>query len=61
MSPYQQAVTDIEKEKLKETLKGNIIPRLEAQAVGAGAMSGLGSRAGVEFGRSTKKSITVTC
>ena len=49
MSPYQQAVTDIEKREAQRNFEGNILPRLEAQAVGAGAMSGLGSRAGVEF------------
>ena len=49
MSPYQQAVTDIEKREATRNFEGNILPRLEAQAVGAGAMSGLGSRAGVEF------------
>jgi hypothetical protein len=49
MSPYQQAVTDIEKREAQRNFEGNILPKLEAQAVGAGAMSGLGSRAGVEF------------
>ena len=49
MSPYQQAVTDIEKREAQRNFEGNVLPRLEAQAVGAGAMSGLGSRAGVEF------------
>ena len=49
MSPYQQAVTDIEKREATRNFEGNILPRLEAQAVGAGAMSGLGSRAGVEM------------
>jgi len=49
MSPYQQAVTDIEKREAQRNFEGNVLPRLEAQAVGAGAMSGLGSRAGVEM------------
>ena len=49
MSPYQQAVTDIEKREATRNFEGNILPKLEAQAVGAGAMSGLGSRAGVEM------------
>tara|TARA_R110002073_G_scaffold223892_1_gene384107 strand:- start:3595 stop:5451 length:1857 start_codon:yes stop_codon:yes gene_type:complete len=49
MSPYQQAVTDIEKREAQRNFEGNILPRLEAQAVQQGAMSGLGSRAGVEF------------
>jgi len=49
MSPYQQAVTDIEKREATRNFEGNVLPRLEAQAVQQGAMSGLGSRAGVEF------------
>ena len=49
MSPYQQAVTDIEKREAQRNFEGNILPRLEAQAVQQGAMSGLGSRAGVEM------------
>ena len=49
MSPYQQAVTDIEKREAQRNFEGNVLPRLEAQAVQQGAMSGLGSRAGVEF------------
>ena len=49
MSPYQQAVTDIEKREAQRNFEGNILPRLEAQAVQQGAMSGLGSRAGIEM------------
>ena len=49
MSPYQQAVTDIELRKAQEKFEGEVLPRLEAQAVGMGGMSGLGSRAGVEM------------
>jgi hypothetical protein len=49
MSPYQQAVTDIEKREAQRNFEGNVLPRLEAQAVQQGAMSGLGSRAGVEM------------
>ena len=49
MSPYQQAVTDIQLREAQRKFEGDTLPRLEAQAVGAGAMSGLGSRAGVEM------------
>ena len=48
MSPYQQAVTDIEKRKAQENFEGNVMPKFEADAVGAGGMSGLGTRAGIE-------------
>lgn len=49
-SPYQQAVTDIEKRKAVEDFERNIMPQFENQAVQAGGMSGLGSRAGVQAG-----------
>jgi len=49
MSPYQQAVTDIELREAQRKFEGDTLPRLEAQAVGMGGMSGLGSRAGVEM------------
>jgi len=48
MSPYQRAVTDIEKRKAQENFEANVMPKFEAQAVQQGAMSGLGSRAGVQ-------------
>ena len=48
MNPYQQAVIDIEKREAQEDFEGRILPAFEAQAVGAGGMSGLGSRAGVQ-------------
>ena len=48
MSPYQQAVTDIEKREAQRNFEANVMPQFEAQAVGAGGMSGLGTRAGVE-------------
>ena len=51
MSPYQQAVTDIEKRKAQEDFQRRIMPEFEKQAVGAGGMSGLGSRAGVQAAR----------
>jgi len=50
MSPYQQAVTDIEKREAQRNFEGNILPRLEAQAVlQGGGQSGLGSRAAIEL------------
>jgi hypothetical protein len=49
-SPYQQAVTDVEKRKAVEDFERNIMPQFESQAVKAGGMSGLGSRAGVQAG-----------
>jgi hypothetical protein len=51
MSPYQQAVTDIEKRKAQEDFQRRILPAFEKQAVEAGGMSGLGSRAGVQAAR----------
>ena len=48
MSPYQRAVTDIEKRQAVEDFQRNVMPQFEAQAVGAGGMSGLGTRAGVQ-------------
>jgi hypothetical protein len=51
MSPYQQAVTDIEKRKVEEDFRRRIMPEFERQAVDAGGMSGLGSRAGVQAAR----------
>ena len=48
MNPYQQAVIDIEKRKAQEDFESRILPQFEKQAVGAGGMSGLGSRAGVQ-------------
>ena len=50
MSPYQQAVTDIEKREATRNFEGNVLPRLEAQAVlQGGGQSGLGSRAAIEL------------
>ena len=51
MSPYQQAVVDVEKRKAQEDFERRIMPEFERQAVGAGGMSGLGSRAGVQAAR----------
>ena len=50
MSPYQQAVTDVEKRKATEDFERTIMPQFEKQAVDAGGMSGLGTRAGVQAG-----------
>jgi len=50
MSPYQQAVTDIEKREAQRNFEGNILPKLEAQAVlQGGGQSGLGSRTAIEL------------
>ena len=48
MSPYQRAVTDIEKREAERTFERETLPRFEASAVQAGGLSGLGTRAGVE-------------
>ena len=48
MNPYQQAVIDVEKRKAQEDFETRILPQFEKQAVRAGGMSGLGSRAGVQ-------------
>ena len=48
MSPYQRAVTDVEKREAQRDFESRIMPAFEKQAVGAGGMSGMGSRAGVQ-------------
>ena len=48
MSPYQRAVTDIEKREAERRFEREVRPRFEASAIQAGGLSGLGSRAGVE-------------
>ena len=49
MSPYQRAVTDIEKREAQRTFERDIQPALEAQAIQrGGGMSGLGTRAGIQ-------------
>ena len=48
MSPYQRAVTDIEKRESQRVFESEIMPQFEKQAVQAGGMSGLGTRAGVQ-------------
>ena len=47
MSPFQQAVVDLEKQKAQEDFEQRILPQFETEAIGAGGLSGLGSRAGV--------------
>tara|TARA_R100000329_G_scaffold150662_1_gene144176 strand:+ start:9 stop:2114 length:2106 start_codon:yes stop_codon:yes gene_type:complete len=48
MSPYQRAVTDIEKREAQRAFERDVQPALEARAIGAGGMSGLGTRAAVQ-------------
>jgi hypothetical protein len=48
MSPYQQAVTDIEKREAQRDFERDIMPQFEKQAVEAGGMSGMGSRAAIQ-------------
>jgi len=49
MSPYQRAVTDIEKREAQRVFERDVQPALEAKAVQqGGGMSGLGTRAGIE-------------
>ena len=48
MSPYQRAVTDIEKREAQTAFERTARPAFEKRAIDAGGMSGLGTRAGVE-------------
>lgn len=48
MSPYQQAVVEVQKRKAQEDFEQRIMPEFEKQAIEAGGLSGLGSRAGVQ-------------
>ena len=49
MSPYQRAVTDIEKREAQRVFERDIQPSLEAKAIQqGGGMSGLGTRAALE-------------
>ena len=48
MSPYQRAVTDIEKREAQKVFESQVMPQFEKQAVSMGGMSGMGSRAGVQ-------------
>ena len=49
MSPYLRASLDAQKAAAQRQFEGTKLPQLEAEAVAAGGMSGLGSRAGVQF------------
>ena len=40
MSPYQQAVTDIEKAKTQETFERDVLPKVRQAQIGAGAFGG---------------------
>jgi len=49
MSPYQRAVTDIEKREAQRVFERDVQPALEAQAIQqGGGMSGRGTRAGIQ-------------
>ena len=48
MRPYQQAVVDVQKRKATENFEQRVLPAFEKQAIDAGGLSGLGSRAGVQ-------------
>ena len=48
MSPYLRASLDAQKAAAQRQFEGTKLPQFEAQAVQAGGMSGLGSRAGVQ-------------
>ena len=48
MSPYLRASLDAQKAAAQRQFEGTKLPQFEAEAVKAGAMSGLGSRAGVQ-------------
>ena len=48
MSPYQQAVTDIELRESQNQFDTQVMPQFEAKAASMGAGSGLGTRAGVQ-------------
>ena len=48
MSPYLRTALDAQKQEAQRQYERIAVPQFEAQAVAAGGMSGLGSRAGVE-------------
>lgn len=61
MNPYQQSVIDVAKRKAQEDFEQRIMPQFEAQAIGAGGMSGLGTRAAVqaaELGRGFQEQLS---
>ena len=47
-SPYIDSVLEVQKRKAQEDLQQRVLPQFEKQAIDAGGMSGLGSRAGVQ-------------
>ena len=48
MSPYLRTALDAQKQQAQRQYERTAVPQFEAEAVAAGGMSGLGSRAGVE-------------
>ena len=61
MNPYQQSVIDVAKRKAQEDFEQRVMPQFEAQAIGAGGMSGLGTRAAVqaaELGRGFQEQLS---
>tara|TARA_R110002020_G_scaffold241421_1_gene454637 strand:+ start:345 stop:3056 length:2712 start_codon:yes stop_codon:yes gene_type:complete len=50
MGEYRRGVTDIEKREAQKAFEQQIMPQFEKQAIAAGGMSGMGSRAGVQAG-----------
>jgi len=61
MNPYQQSVIDVAKRKAQEDFEQRIMPQFEKQAVDAGGMSGLGTRAAVqaaELGRGFQEQLS---
>ena len=48
MNPYQQSVIDVAKRKAQEDFEQRVMPQFEKQAIEAGGMSGLGTRAAVQ-------------
>ena len=47
-SPYIDSVLEVQKRKAQEDFEQRILPQFEKQAIDAGGLSGLGSRAGVQ-------------
>ncbi len=61
MNPYQQSVIDVAKRKAQEDFEQRVMPQFEAQAISAGGMSGLGTRAAVqaaELGRGFQEQLS---
>ena len=47
-SPYIDSVLEVQKRKAQEDFEQRVLPQFEKQAIDAGGLSGLGSRAGVQ-------------